>query len=523
MLISGLLYAAKIACGIIGARMVGKGLNALGEKIIPYNKTRGYKQAEHSYSNQKEIEKMRETFQLKLQQDNIIAQKELAVFNQMFQRQTSMLLAEYKTHFTLRHTLIQDAIRNFPLNISPLVLLENNNIDVSFLLGETDRNENIETIFDRISCPKPLNVFITPLHIDARVSGKEFIAAQVFDTVYSTVESVFVNEYGRNSERPVAFYSAAWNKNVRGGLHAADELYYFMKDIPTIVVEPRFDGKSVKLMFSCWSIGYNGNIQNRCELPIPLDFNSMLSLSVYERSKKALETLKNVSNEDKDIIEQKKKYEHNVSLFEQLSLDKRIEKRLNEVVKNGSSTELDELGDYSKLLYISSYDVSGISDTIAAVIGMMISALSDTHHLLANDITPKFPYIYIQYFGDFVNQTLLASFGNMYERAYLKLCEDFPEQNSRRLIEKEAVIKLLGISDTKQNSSLDIQYALKQKCLKLGAEEKDCVNWSITELIDFYIENLDDDVKFRKAIIAAGVMTNEQLKKINKKLTKSII
>ena len=41
-------------------------------------------------------------------------------------------------------------------------------------------------------------------------------------------------------------YSAAWNKNVKGGLHAADELYYFLKEMPTIVVEPRFDGKNIK-------------------------------------------------------------------------------------------------------------------------------------------------------------------------------------------------------------------------------------------------------------------------------------
>ena len=43
MIIAGLLGAAKIACGIIAARTVGKGLSTIGQKITPYNKTKAYK------------------------------------------------------------------------------------------------------------------------------------------------------------------------------------------------------------------------------------------------------------------------------------------------------------------------------------------------------------------------------------------------------------------------------------------------------------------------------------------------
>ena len=214
IILTGLLGVAKIAGGIIAARVVGKGLDAIGERITPYDKSKAYKQAEHSAAKQKELELMRESFQERLQRDNIQAQERLAIFN----RHSAMILAEKNAHSALRHTLIQDAIRNFPLNISPLVLLENNNIDVSFLLGESsygkEESQNLDVIFDGIGKPKPLNVFITPIHVDARVNGKEVIAAQVFDSVYSSLESVFVNEYSRNGERPVIFYSAAWNKNV---------------------------------------------------------------------------------------------------------------------------------------------------------------------------------------------------------------------------------------------------------------------------------------------------------------------
>lgn len=510
-IIAGLIGVARIAGGIITARVVGKALDAIGERIFPYDKSKAYKQAEHNAAKQKELELMRETFQERLQRDNIQAQERLAVFN----RRSAMILAEKNAHSALRHTLIQDAIRNFPLNISPLVLLENNNIDISFLLGESsygkEDTQNLNVIFDGIGKAKPLNVFITPMHIDARVNGKEVLAAQVFDSVYSSLESVFVNEYSRNSERPVIFYSTAWNKNVKGGLHAADELYYFLKEMPTIVVEPRFDGKTIKLMFSCWGIGYSSQIHSRQELQIPLDLNAMIAISAYDRSKRALESLTNVTIEQKLLKEQRAMFEHNIAVYENLGLEKRIEKRLKELQETGRSTELDELGDYCKLLYINQTDVIGIADIISATTGMMIAVLSDTHHLLANDVTPRFPYIYKTYFNDFVTPKLLKEFSDMYERTYLKLKEEFPEQEYRRLIEKEYVKKLL----TNQSDSDAVRDALIQKCTVLGADGS-VTNWTVTKLIDYYIDNIDDDDRFRKSV--QKWFTPEQNMRCNKKM-----
>lgn len=509
---TALLGVAKIATGIITARVIGKGINSIGERITPYKTTRAYKQTEHSADRQKELEMLREAFQERLQKENIQAQERIAIFN----RQSSMLLAQMNARTSLRHTLVQDAIRNFPLNISPLVLLENNNIDISFLLGQqANENNNIDSIIGTLDASKPINVFITPMHVDAKVNGKEGLANLIYDSVYSSLETVFVNEYSRNSERPVIFYSAAWNKNVRGGLHAADELYYFLKEMPTVVVEPRFDGKSIKLMFSCWGIGYTSHLHSRQELQIPLDFNSMLAISAYDRSVKALESLSNVKLDSKVIRDQCAMYEHNKSVFEQLGLEERITKRLNEIARDGKSSELDELGDFSKLMYISTNDIIGIADVISNTTGMMIAALADTHHLLANDVTPRFPKIYKQYFGS-VDQTLLDTFGRMYERTYLKLSHEFPEQETRRLIEKESTMKLLGANgDLDKNDT--IKHALSEKCLKLGATQTDIASWNVADLIDFYIEHIDNDDRFRKNVWP--FMTMSQRNKLGLKLT----
>lgn len=516
IILATLAGAAKIACGIIAARTVGKGITAIGERITPYHSTKAYKQVEHTATRQTELEEMREEFQTKLQAQNLHAQAQLALLN----RHSQMLLAEKNAYSTLRHTLIQDAIRNFPLNISPLVLLENNGIDVSFLLGKNNtsvESKGIDELVKSINTARPLNVFITPMFVDTRVGGKELLAAQVFDSVYSSLESVFVNEYSRNGERPVIFYSAAWNKNVRGGLHAADELFYFLKDMPTIVVEPRFDGKTVKLMFSCWGIGYSSQIHSRQELPIPLDLNSMLAVAAYERSQKALETFKTVENDHKVVREQKAMAEHNVHIFEQLNLATRIEQRLNEISSDGHSEELDELGDYCKLMYISPSDVQGIADTISATTGMMISAIADTHHLLANDIEPKFPVIYKRYFEPYASQELLEKFGEMYERTYLRLSQEFPEEAPLRCLQKEKVMKLLGAEGSMQHEhEAAIRESLISKCIQLGADSNIVSSWSTENLIDYYIDHLDSDSRFRKSV--RPFMTNQQTTRLDSKL-----
>lgn len=479
---------------------------------MPYEKSHAHQQVEHSTAKQRELEMLRQSFQERMQKEQIASQERIAAFN----RYSSMLLAERSAYLSLRHTLVQDAIRSFPLNISPLVLLENNGIDLSFLLGQNEESNAInESIIDSMSVTKPLNVFITPLYIDAGVKDKDMLATKVYDSVYSSLESIFVNEYGRNSERPVIFYSAAWNGNVRAGLHAADELYYFLKDMPTIVVEPRYDGKTMKIMFSTWGLGYSSHIHSRQELAIPLDFSSMIAISAYERSKKALDSLSSATLKAKVLTAQRTMHEHNVSVFEQLNLEERITKRLNEIAKTGKSTELNELGDIAQLLYTSQDDIAGIADIITAISGMMIAALSDTHHLLTRDVTPRLPQIYKQYFGDYVNNDLLKVFGQIYECTYLKLSKEFPEQESRRLLEKEYVHKLLGSNSIDSESA--IHDSLILKCKAIGGDSASIESLPTAELIDFYIDYLQtDDPQYRKTLLP--FMTPTQKARLNSKL-----
>ena len=471
MILTGsLLLIAKITGSILLARGVGKVVQKAGEKFFPYEGSTPYKSGEQSRQTQLELQKIRDDFQREmtlmqiknnreiasmqiesnekiatLQRESnekianwqIESNKEIAAMNAYMNalntftaRDTQIFLARHNTYFSLRNTLLQDTIHNFPLNVSPLVLLENNNIDINFLLGNNTFNTANVTkdVVDNIHTTKPVNVFITPIRVDSRVSGRELIASQVFDNVYSSVESLFVNEYSRSSERPVHFYSAAWNKNTSGGLHAADELYYFLKDMPTIVVEPKFDGEKLRLMYSCWGLGYTKRVHFRQEIPIDIDLNSIVVTAAYERSKSALETYKNVDSDSKFVQEQINRCKHNVEMFNELNLDKRLKKRFDELKKDEKSDELNELDNYAKFFYTESSDVLVISDIISSAIGVIVASMADTHHLLASDVVPKLPYIYKQYFEDFADKDMLDKLLNMFKRTYSKLSADYSKE-----------------------------------------------------------------------------------------------
>ena len=74
---------------------------------------------------QERMEKKREELQKHLQANQIEASKAIALFQARAMRQTQMLLAQKHAQDTLQDHLLQDALRTFPLNVSPLVLLKN--------------------------------------------------------------------------------------------------------------------------------------------------------------------------------------------------------------------------------------------------------------------------------------------------------------------------------------------------------------------------------------------------------------
>lgn len=507
---------AETIGAVLIARTVGSIFNKVSEKIFPFEQSTAYKSSKQNERTQlliqaknadlqKELSQKSERLQKELLERNITNQRDIGYYNAMFARQTSIEMSAINAYNTLKHTMVQDVLRNFPLNISPLVLLENSNQSIDFLIGKKN-NENIQgtSILDGIdrykNNPSALSIFVMPLHIDSRINGKEMIAAQVWDTVYQDIESIFVNEYNRCSERPVIIYPTAWNKNAKPGLHASEMLYYFLHDLPTLVIEPRFDGKKLKVLFSCWGLGYETKQHLRQEISVDLDWGTIILPSAYERSKSALEILSEISTPSEKIKDSINKYRFNISLYEELKIEEKI--------KANKIAELDSLGDFSKLFYLDTSDLLEISKSITACLGMTFAGISDVHHLLATDVQPKLPELISQYFKTYTNQELFLSINDLYEKVKQKLYFDFPETKAIGMLTSKPMIATKK-GDYAVENELKISNALIQKCNDLGYKAK-----SFEDAFSYFLTHCDftKDELFIK-------MLSEQLSGLpNKKL-----
>lgn len=404
-----LASVAHIAGGVAIAQMLRKPIQFISDKIIPYEKSGEARATVHrgmiNYETQQKMEELRHKNQMELNRQNNLSQARLS-----------------------RNSTI--AAQNFPLNISPFVILGNNGFDVIDGVSQHEIAQKSETT------ATPLNIFINPLLINSRVQSSGIVTAQVWNRVIQNVESVFINEYGRNGERPVIFYSTAWNPNVRPGTHAAETIYYFLRYIPTLVVEPRYDGKTIHIIVSGWNIGMEQNRMFRQEINIDWDWSMMISTACYERSKNALALLENVTG-IASVDVQKQMLAKNVQTYEQLHIADYL---------NGKKelSELESLGDYSRLFSVDEKDTQILADMVSAYIGMTMSALADVHYLISANVSPKFKTVCNDYFSKIIDNNLIDAYLPLFDSAYKRLCDEYYALQPALLLDKAEFVLDLG-------------------------------------------------------------------------------
>ena len=381
---------------------------------------------------QKQLEEQRAKLTIALNEMNIKNSREIARFNAMAMRETQILVARENAQNLLQDRMVQDALKNFPLNISPLVLLKNRSHSLASLLRFTvAKNDNEVTecnladvasdVMNYAENPEALNVFVAPVYVDSKIKNREILSRQIWDTTYQRLESFFIAHYNRRSKRPVIFYPTAWNDKYSPGMHASETLHFFLRDMPCVVLEPRFDGNNFRIMVSSWGLGYTSTEHVRTELNFNINIDAILAYSVYERSKTALGVLNDLAKADIAETEktpffmQQRILERNIKLYESLRIDERIgnKEKMNEI---------DAFGIYNIFKIEPVQDLVLLSDALSAQIGMTLASLTDIHHLRSTDTDPIFPELMKEHFPQlYSNEELRKLLYKSYERIFIHL------------------------------------------------------------------------------------------------------
>jgi len=359
------------------------------------------------------MEQRREEFQTAMQSRQFEHNREIAQFQAQAMRETQILVARENAQNMLENQMVLEALKTFPLNISPMVLLNSRPHTLSSLLrftvGEQVEVEEgnkkkllevkpMDVLQDVISYaehPEALNIFIAPVFVDSKLAYQKTLSTKIWEATYQKIESFFTKNYSRDSRTPVVFYPTAWNDKYTSGVHASETLHYFLKDLPCIVLEPKFDGNKFRMAVSSWGLGYGSTEHHRTECEFDVNIDLAIANAVYERSINALSVI-NVITET-DIMEaDKRKYfvmeqtlEKNKKLYEALNLGEfpvmEAEKRQRLI------NQIAALGIGNIFSIDNAQDLEPIANYFSSQIGVTLAMLADIHHLIATNALPRLP------------------------------------------------------------------------------------------------------------------------------------
>jgi len=348
---------------------------------------------------QMQLQKRQEELQIGLAEITQRNNRDIAEFQALAMRETQVLISRMNASHMLKNNMILDALKSFPLSISPIVLLQSRPHSLKSLMRLTDKDDNqkltrfeIQELSDEIESyknnPEPLSVFVAPLQVSSKVLYNRDISTKLWELTFQKLEGIITRNYGPSSERPVMFYPTAWNDKATPGMHASETLHFFLKDMPCITLEPRFDGSSFSIVYSCWNIGYKSSEHQREESTLPIDVDVIIAKTVYNRSKSALEVMKylddaDISTKERERLQSRKlEFLDNVRIYEALKIDEHIVK--------GTLDKLKSLGLLSLFNIDKTQDLEPLATIFAAVLGINISIIADTHHLLGTKAEPIF-------------------------------------------------------------------------------------------------------------------------------------
>lgn len=475
---------------------------------------------------QSQIAKQQDELQRYLAQQGIKSNQEIEKFKALAMRETQILLARENAQNTLQDHLVQEALRTFPLNISPIVLLQNRPHSLKGLLRFSSNMPNktllpdITQVYNDVKAysenPEALNVFIAPIHIDSKISNRETLSQQVWDSIYQYVESFFTEHYNRRGQHPVIMYPTAWKDKSMAGQHAGETLHFFLRDMPCIVLEPRFDGHSFSIMMSSWGIGYQTSDHIRTEMSFDLNLDALLIKAAFERSKKSLSLLDKLGdNLDPKLIEKKKRLEQNIKYYDLLDFGSRIDA--------GTLDEIEALGVYSLFDIDPSCDMAETTKILSSLLCVNLAIMADVHHLQATDAVPVFPKLFAQHFPFlYEDKDFREIVSKCYERVYIFLRNSdasYSDDTNRRELERVREMQITNLQKQLELiNQTELVNSIEDKLRKYAEDRHGVTGMSMEELWSYMIDSMTaDDIPFFKELLP-NIDERRRYKQIDKKI-----
>ena len=144
------------------------------------------------------MEQRREEFQTAMQSRQFEHNREIAQFQAQAMRETQILVARENAQNMLENQMVLEALKTFPLNISPMVLLNSRPHTLSSLLRFTvgeqveveDGNKKklldvkpmdvLQDVINYAEHPEALNIFIAPVFVDSKLAYQKTLSTKIW-------------------------------------------------------------------------------------------------------------------------------------------------------------------------------------------------------------------------------------------------------------------------------------------------------------------------------------------------------
>lgn len=121
--------------GVLAARTIGGFITKITKRIFPFKGSSDEERMLYQHQLSERQSEVRRQFEESLHAAGLANQREINQLTAFFNRQTTLQNSILSFSNSLKSRMFDEALRNYPLNIPPLVLLQNAGVSTNSVTG----------------------------------------------------------------------------------------------------------------------------------------------------------------------------------------------------------------------------------------------------------------------------------------------------------------------------------------------------------------------------------------------------